>query len=181
MDAKNATNGYPVVEWEGRQQYANRVICTLAHGFPPSSLHESAHSCKSNRVCCNPKHLRWATHMENCADREAHGTNGSKITIDDAVLIGELQASGLSQRQIAANLHVDRTTLQRAVKRLKQKGNIIQFHSGRPNKLTECDVGNIRTEYAKGDISQQALATFFDVNTSLISSIISRRIWAHVA
>lgn len=47
-------------------------------------------------------------------------------------------------------------------------------------KLSEQDVRNIRAEYAKGDVSQDALARFFDLHQSTVSDIILRRIWTHV-
>lgn len=51
------------------------TICTRVYGQKPTPKHEVAHSCKQNWACCNPKHLRWATHQENCADMIVHGTH----------------------------------------------------------------------------------------------------------
>jgi predicted XRE-type DNA-binding protein len=47
-------------------------------------------------------------------------------------------------------------------------------------KLTEADIQNIRTEYAKGDISQAALAKFFAVDQTTVSDIVKHKIWCHV-
>jgi hypothetical protein len=50
-------------------------MLTLTAGPPPSPDHEAAHSCgRGHEGCVNPKHLRWATHKENQADKEGHGT-----------------------------------------------------------------------------------------------------------
>lgn len=59
----------------GVQKNASNVMCELAHGEPPTQLHEAAHSCgKGHDGCVNPKHLRWATRSENHADKHIHGT-----------------------------------------------------------------------------------------------------------
>lgn len=68
-------DGRAAVKWKGTQTVAARVMCELAHGKPPSPRHEAAHSCgKGHEGCVNPKHLRWATHVENVADQLVHGT-----------------------------------------------------------------------------------------------------------
>lgn len=40
---------------------AHAYVCAHAHGPRPSLKHEATHSC-GERLCCNPKHLSWATH-----------------------------------------------------------------------------------------------------------------------
>lgn len=48
-------------------------------------------------------------------------------------------------------------------------------------KLNECDVLNIRNEYAKGGISYEALGKFFAVSKNVISCAVRRKTWPHVA
>jgi len=48
-------------------------------------------------------------------------------------------------------------------------------------RLTACDVRNIRSECAKGDVSQTALAKFFAVSEAAISLIKSGENWAHLS
>lgn len=48
-------------------------------------------------------------------------------------------------------------------------------------KLTEAHVRKIREDYALGRLPQQQLAAHYGVNQSVISDIILRRGWAHVA
>lgn len=47
-------------------------------------------------------------------------------------------------------------------------------------KLTDNDVRTIRATYAKGGVTQEALARSFNVHQGLISGIIARRRWRHV-
>src|ERR1039458_3356779 len=54
--------------------YPHQFICRKFHGPEPTAKHEVAHGC-GNRICINPKHLRWATHTENEADKLLHGTH----------------------------------------------------------------------------------------------------------
>lgn len=76
------SQGYASARYDGRQQNASRIMCTLAHGDPPDDDMDSAHSCgKGHEGCVHPKHLRWATRTENHADKKLHGTHlyGEKI------------------------------------------------------------------------------------------------------
>lgn len=67
-----AATGYGHVSFAGKQHTAHRIICEKVHGPAPLNC-EVAHSC-GNPSCVNPSHLRWATHIENMADKVIHGT-----------------------------------------------------------------------------------------------------------
>jgi len=75
-------SGVAAMKYKGKQGQATRVMCEMAHGKAPTPRHEAAHSCgKGHEGCIHPKHLRWATHKENLADQELHGTKvrGEKL------------------------------------------------------------------------------------------------------
>jgi hypothetical protein len=69
--ATTAGSGHPT-------RLVHRVVCENVHGLPPSPDHQVAHSCgKGHEGCVNPRHLRWATRLENDADKIIHGTRAS--------------------------------------------------------------------------------------------------------
>jgi hypothetical protein len=69
-----SSSGHGSVTLNGYKTSASRAMCLLAHGLPPDG-HEAAHSCgKGHLGCVNPRHLRWATRLENVHDAMRHGT-----------------------------------------------------------------------------------------------------------
>ena len=82
---RDGEGGYPALSGG----YGHRLLCLEAYGEAPSEEHEVEHTC-GNRRCMNPKHVRWATHKENCERRTAHGTQtigekhpGARLTEKD--------------------------------------------------------------------------------------------------
>lgn len=68
--------GYGKIDVDGVETYAHRYVCSKVHGPAPSEKHQAAHSCGNGHLACiTPKHLYWATHTRNQADRLAHGTH----------------------------------------------------------------------------------------------------------
>jgi hypothetical protein len=66
-------NGYGQVCVNKVNKVASREMCIAAHGEPISPEYEAAHSCGNGHLgCVNPRHLRWATKIENETDKEIH-------------------------------------------------------------------------------------------------------------
>lgn len=57
---------------DGGKVLMHRYVCEQTHGLPPTPLHQAAHRC-GEKLCGNPRHLRWATVSENAADKILHG------------------------------------------------------------------------------------------------------------
>lgn len=75
--------GFGLIMYQGKTQVAARVVCAMLHGPPASPDLQAAHSCGNGHLACvNPRHLRWATKLENAADQLIHGTRprGDKVS-----------------------------------------------------------------------------------------------------
>lgn len=120
-----SAHGRGCLMFQGRQTTAPHIMCTLAHGERPSSGHAAAHSCgKGHEGCVNPRHLRWATAVENSADMKAHGTvvrgekqHSARLTPDEVRKIRSLRGKVL-QRELAGMFSVDITQISRIQRRL---------------------------------------------------------------
>jgi hypothetical protein len=110
------TQGYGIVMIDGRNNFAHRYVCQVAHGTPPTPIHHAAHGC-GNKVCINPKHLRWASNTENQADKLRHGTHsrGEKhgsAKLTEAAVREILSLKGKeSQNSIAKRFGVGKSTI----------------------------------------------------------------------
>ena len=108
---------------EGERIYAHVFICKEEYGPRPSEEHQVAHSCgKGFNGCINKKHLRWATVVENHADKILHGTTNrgekqglSKITKEGVLIIRSLKGKA-PQREIAAQVGVSSSQVGRILR-----------------------------------------------------------------
>jgi hypothetical protein len=72
--SKDGRVGRGRIGWNGKQYWAHRLMCILAHGEPPTPKHQAAHECgKGHYGCVNPRHLSWKTNSENQLDRAKNG------------------------------------------------------------------------------------------------------------
>lgn len=122
-----ATNGYGTFGRAGSNNMrAHRVTLWLAAGSSPEPHMQAAHSCR-NRHCVAPSHLRWATPVENAADRWTDGTQPlgqshglSKLTDDQVREIRRRYASGgYRQRDLAAIYGVTQPAISAVVNRIR--------------------------------------------------------------
>lgn len=102
-----------------RGAMAHVVVCSAVHDAKISGIHEVGHSC-GNKLCLNPAHLRWCLHVDNCADRKAHGTHLEGERVPHARLtekqVSFIRASSLMQKELAAQFGCDPSNIS-AIKR----------------------------------------------------------------
>lgn len=83
-DQRKNNRNYPV--------RAHRVALQFASGPAPPDKPFALHSCHAPS-CCNPRHLRWGTHLENMEDMREQGSGAgennsfSKLTWADVRVI----------------------------------------------------------------------------------------------
>lgn len=66
---------YGRVAYDGQRYGVHVLVCEWANGPRPGDTIEAAHAC-GNSLCCNPRHVRWATKYENSADKKLHQKYG---------------------------------------------------------------------------------------------------------
>lgn len=115
---------YGAVKIGGVQRAAHRCMCEFANGQPPTSRHEAAHSCH-NPACINPRHLRWATRLENEADKDERGTRprgeehkNTHLSDDD---VRAIRADQRPQRAIAKSYGISQTPVSLIKRRITWK------------------------------------------------------------
>ncbi len=111
------SSGYGRLNLRGTTEPAHALACEMRHGPRPSSNHDAAHSC-GVPACVNPRHLRWATKVENSLDRHAHGTMrvgvaaaGNRLSADDVREIRRRITAGEHQAELAEHFQVHQTTI----------------------------------------------------------------------
>ena len=118
-----SADGYTRIRKNGRAVTASRLMCELVNGTPPEGRFEAAHSCGNGAGgCVHPKHLRWATCVENNADKKLHGTHltgeavpTAKFTDQQVSEMRESRRRGEKLRVIATRFGTSQRTVQRIV------------------------------------------------------------------
>jgi transcriptional regulator with XRE-family HTH domain len=111
-------HGRGMLGYDGKQHWAHRFMCRLAHGDPPTPEHTAAHTCgKGHDGCINPHHLAWKTQAENLSDCRDHGTiarhhggNRRKLLPEQIKAIREARGFQ-TQGQLAAKFGVSEGTI----------------------------------------------------------------------
>ena len=117
--------GYGQIRYNGTTTNAHRVSLIIHSGEPQSDDMHAAHAPEicHNRLCVNPRHLRWATPQENMRDRAIDGTQArpageshgaSKLTTE---MVLDIRLSNKPQKELAAIHGVSKQTISRIIRR----------------------------------------------------------------
>lgn len=106
--------GYARITIDAQPGLAHRYVCKAVNGDPPPGRPQAAHNCGNGKHgCISPFCLRWATQVENEADKVIHGTKltgeaapWSKVTAETARMVHVLRAEGKTQEHIASSLNI---------------------------------------------------------------------------
>ena len=112
-------SGYGAVTYNYKNWGTHNLALTLTEGPPPPDKTFALHSCKQNRKCCNPDHLRWGDVADNSSDSVKDGTNIkgetcnlSKLTKDKVLKIREKWATGkYLQKELGEEFGVDQQNI----------------------------------------------------------------------
>jgi hypothetical protein len=132
----------------------HRLVCLAFHGQPPTPWHEVAHN-DGNPLNNDQGNLRWATRVENEADKFVHGTS----------LAGRPSSVPLDRRAQGAT-HGRHTKPERTAR----------GERGGKAKLTEADVRRIRADQRVA----REIAAELGVTRALVQMIKTKKIWRHV-
>ena len=182
---------------------ASRMAWELTNGKIPADQ-IVCHHC-DNPPCVRPDHLFLGTHADNAADRETKGRgvrlNGeaitsSKLTAAQVAIVRQWIASGASQCAVAEHFGVGQPTIHAIVtgrtwRHIQAPTSSVNCpDSVRPRiargeaagsaVLTTEAVRTIRAAVAGGE-TRKDVARRYGVSRSLVSMIVARRRWSHVA
>jgi len=194
----NKSNGRLSVKvpWRGkyRTTCVHFVVAEAWHGLRPEGM-EVAHG-NGDSDDNRPANLRWATHVENEADKLTHGTRPlgerhgmAKLTEETVQAIraeyalGEVRQYELAQRYGVTTSLIGMVVRGRGWTHLdgaKAEPSTLRGSRHPRARLTEDSVRAIRLAVA-GGTSQCELAELYGVAPQSVSNVIRRETWAHIA
>ena len=175
--------GYATVRVNGRTRKAHRVAYELVNDpIPEGQI--IRHLC-GNPSCLNPDHLRVGTPADNMRDMVAAGNqHNQKLTWDDAAAIRRVFAEGsISKAGLARQYGVGAGAIQKVVANHRFYDPAYSPPAVRPtrrprNQIGDEMAGEIRQTYLSGGVSQEDVASRFNVSVGTVSKIVRNVIYA---
>lgn len=163
-------DGYPKIKVDGTYRRATHVALMI-DGRPRIGNLQALHSC-DNPPCCNAKHLRWGTTVENMADktargRQARGATHGSVTKPDSRQRGLDHWAFYKPESLARGQRHGSVTKPDRVPRGMSAGR---------SKLTDDSVRYIRSS----EKSLTALASELGVSIAAVGYVRRGKTWAHV-
>lgn len=158
------THGYglfyvSLLGFSNRSFLAHRFSLALTTGTLPKLL--ACHKCDVP-ACVNPTHLYWGTFSQNHKDAVDRGLYNN---------FGNNHSSKLHPESVPrGNSHYSHLKPELVPRGERKAGSV----------FTAGQVREIRTEYARGGVSQLSIAKRFGVNESTIGELLRRETWKHV-
>lgn len=111
----------------------NRLVAHAFLGVPPSPEHQAAHW-DGNRQNNRASNLRWASPLENQADKLRHRTLhvrtwNSKLSETDIERVRDMACCGISQKRIGAHFDVQPAYIGKVVRGLKWRQHLTMRES----------------------------------------------------
>lgn len=112
-------DGYGVYKTRYGQYRANRAVCELAHGRPPSEGWFAMHEC-NNPTCVNPRHLSWGSPQDNSSHmkesgRSMYGTKaGHAVLTEQVVLLIRRTDPRITNEDLSRALGISKITISKA-------------------------------------------------------------------
>lgn len=99
-------DGYGRFYLNGRMRFAHDLALEWSSGESRPTGRETCHSC-NNRICVNPRHLRYDTRLSNVGDMLVAGTHGAfKLTDEQVREIRRRHAAGAAGASLATEYGV---------------------------------------------------------------------------
>ena len=190
------SDGYGYVSVDGKHVRVHAAACEWRWGPKSSPDLVARHGPCRNPSCWAWEHVTWGTPGDNFRDRWRDGTepvgeqNGRhKLTEAEVLhLRARYAAGGITYRQLATAYGVSQTLIAMTLRReiwthvAGDKPPPWSQEGERANgaKLTDEKVRAIRARWAAGGIPQAKLAADYGVTRSLISMVVTRKIWKHL-
>ncbi len=117
---RQTRTGYGEVVVDSVHWRVNRYIATKVYGAPPHGKNNAAHKC-GQKLCGNKRHIRWASRVENEADKIGHSRTNrgercgtAKLTALD---VSSIRIAHTPAKALADQYKVDVSHIHRIKKR----------------------------------------------------------------